>query len=359
MIKKSLIRHLDSRAYLAVVAVLVSACAKPPEPPAPLPQPEPPSIDAIDFSEQLFDLDPPAPLAPRLYWSPPTPGEGTVVALRLDPDPRGMPIFEVQARAGDREIVLIGLRGGGHFGLMAAPRATDEIPVELSITLIDGTRLSQRLSLRVRRRDFPSTRLRVASRYTAPDEATLRRVRKEREWVRAALAVRTGTPLWHGTFIRPLDGITTSVYGQRRMFNNEVRSQHTGLDIDGDTGDPVVASNSGRVILSRDLFYSGQAVYVDHGLGFITGYYHLSKREVSEGQWVDKGDVVGLVGATGRVTGSHLHWSVFVQGVSLDPLSLTDVGLDELDPHFFEPTPGLVPEPVELTGQTPTTRGGR
>lgn len=263
------------------------------------------------------------------------------MALRLEPEPHGVPVFEVTARAGDREVALVNLRGGGYFGLVAVPRATDEVPVDVSVTLVDGTRLAQHLSLRVSRRDFPATRLRVASRYTAPDEATLRRVRIEREWVRTALAVRTEMPLWRGAFIRPLEGVTTSPYGQRRMFNNEVRSQHTGLDIDGDTGDPVVAANSGRVILSRDLFYSGQAVYIDHGLGFITGYFHLSKLEVTEGQWVEKGEVVGLVGATGRVTGSHLHWSVFVQGVSLDPLSLTDLRLDELGDRFFASPPDL------------------
>lgn len=129
------------------------------------------------------------------------------------------------------------------------------------------------------------------------------------------------------------------------MFNNQLRSQHTGLDIDGDTGDPVVASNSGRVILSRDLFYTGQAVYIDHGLGFMTAYFHLSRRDVSEGQWVEKGEVVGLVGATGRVTGSHLHWSLFVQGVSLDPLSLDALGLEAFGDRFFPPESGLVPAP--------------
>jgi murein DD-endopeptidase MepM/ murein hydrolase activator NlpD len=342
---KSRIGKLSSEVHLAIVAVAFSACAKTPEPPPPLPQPQPPGIDSVDFREQLPDLDPPATLQPRFFWSPPAPGEGTVVALILEPEPRGMPVFEATVRAGDREVVLVSLRGGGYFGLVAASRATDEVPVEISVTLVDGTRLSQSTSLGVTRRDFPATRLRVASRYTSPDEATLRRVRIEREWVRAALAVRTEAPLWRGPFIIPLEGLTTAPYGQRRMFNNEVRSQHTGLDIDGDTGDPVVAANSGRVILSRDLFYSGQAVYIDHGLGFITGYYHLSKREVSEGQWVDKGEVVGLVGATGRVTGSHLHWSVFVQGVSLDPLSLTHVGFDELGNRLFAPPPGLVPLP--------------
>jgi murein DD-endopeptidase MepM/ murein hydrolase activator NlpD len=263
--------------------------------------------------------------------------------LTLEPEPLGLPVFEARALAGERVIQLAPLRGGGYLGLLAAPRSTEEVPVTVTVTLIDGTRLSQRLSLRIAARDFASTRLRVAGRYTAPDEAILRRVRIEREWVRKALRTRTEVPLWRGNFIRPLEGLVTSPYGQRRMFNNEVRSQHTGLDIDGDTGDPVMAANSGRVILSRDLFYSGQAVYVDHGLGFITGYFHLSKREVSEGQWVEKGDVVGLVGATGRVTGSHLHWSVWVQGISLDPVSLLEPGLLAASDRLFAPPDGSVP----------------
>ncbi len=326
-----------------LTATLGVACAKTPEPPPPLPHPEPPQVEVVDLAEGLPALTPQQPLPPRLRWVPSAPGEGSVVMLTLEPEPLGLPVFEARALAGERVIQLAPLRGGGYLGLLAAPRSTEEVPVTVTVTLIDGTRLSQRLSLRIAARDFASTRLRVAGRYTAPDEAILRRVRIEREWVRKALRTRTEVPLWRGNFIRPLEGLVTSPYGQRRMFNNEVRSQHTGLDIDGDTGDPVMAANSGRVILSRDLFYSGQAVYVDHGLGFITGYFHLSKREVSEGQWVEKGDVVGLVGATGRVTGSHLHWSVWVQGISLDPVSLLEPGLLAASDRLFAPPDGSVP----------------
>ena len=204
------------RVHVALVATALSACAKSPEPPLPPPQPDPPYVEAVDLREQLPTLDPPAPLPPRLHWSPPIPGEGTVAALRLEPEPRGLPIFEAKARADDREVALLSLRGGGYFGLVAAPRASEEVQVTISVTLIDGTRLSQRLSLRLTRRDFPATRLRVATRYTAPDEATLRRVRIEREWVRAALAVRTETPLWRGPFIRPLEGPTTAPYATHR-----------------------------------------------------------------------------------------------------------------------------------------------
>lgn len=345
MTKSSSRRLPGQSARLALAAAVLSACAKIPEPPPPAPELESPPVDTVDLRERLPDLDPPAPLLPRLIWTPRQPDEGTAVAIVLEPGPRGLPIFEATARAGDREVALVALRGGGYFGLVAAPRASREVSVEVSVTLIDGTRLTDRQVLPVSSRVFPATRLRVASRFTAPDEAILRRVRIEREWVRAALAVRTGTPLWRGSFIRPLEGVTTSPYGQRRMFNNQLRSQHTGLDIDGDTGDPVVASNSGRVILSRDLFYTGQAVYIDHGLGFITAYFHLSRRDASEGQWVEKGEVVGLVGATGRVTGSHLHWSLFVQGVSLDPLSLEALGLEAFSDRFFPPESGLVPAP--------------
>ncbi len=97
--------------------------------------------------------------------------------------------------------------------------------------------------------------------------------------------------------------------------------------------------------LSRDLFFNGQAVFIDHGLGFYTGYFHLSERVVGEGQWVEKGELIGRVGATGRVTGSHLHWAAYLQGVPLDPLSLLDPGIAGASERLLGPTPGLAAAP--------------
>jgi murein DD-endopeptidase MepM/ murein hydrolase activator NlpD len=199
--------------------------------------------------------------------------------------------------------------------MVAAPLGAETVPVDIEVTFLDGTRLSQILTLLVMATDFPATRLRVASRYTSPDSATQERAAYERAAVQP--------------FELPLSGITTSPFGQRRLFNNELRSRHTGLDIDGDTGDPVYAANSGRVAMSADLFYNGGAVFIDHGLGLYTGYFHLSKREVDLGQHVKKGQIIGRVGATGRVTGPHLHWHMYLQGFSLDPRSL-------LDPDFAQ-----------------------
>jgi murein DD-endopeptidase MepM/ murein hydrolase activator NlpD len=106
-------------------------------------------------------------------------------------------------------------------------------------------------------------------------------------------------------------------------------------------GDPVYASNSGRVALSRDLFYSGNSVYIDHGLGFYTAYFHLSQREVTEGQWVERGELIGRIGATGRVTGPHLHWGVYLQAVPVDPLSLLDPDFARLSERLPKPAVAL------------------
>ena len=321
------------------IALALAGCAKKiPEPPAPVTEPEPLQVETVSLSEPVPNPSPPMALAPALLWSPTSPGEGALVVLVLEPAGLGLPILEARAMARDANLPLAYLWGGAYLGLVPAPLRTEEVAIEISVTLADGTKINQSLALQVTKRDFPATQLRVASRFTAPDQATLRRIRREQSYVRGVLRSASDEPLWNGPFILPLEGVTTSAYGQRRLFNNELRSQHTGLDVDGDTGDPVLASNSGRVVISRDLFFNGQAVFIDHGLGFYTGYFHLSKREVDEGQWVEKGDVVGLVGATGRVTGPHLHWALYVQGAALDPLSL-------LDPGFALVSARLAPSP--------------
>lgn len=320
-------------------ALLSSAgCAGVPKPPEPVPAPQEPPVVEVRLDERLREIEPPRRLAPRIYWTPAVPGEGTFVVLTLEPEPTGMPVFEIRARARDREVALSSLDGGAYFGLVAAPLGVPEVPVEITITLVDGTRIARRLSLLVETLDFPATRLRVASRFTAPDEPAVERIRREREIVRAALATVTTIPLWDGAFIMPRDDATTSPYGQRRIFNNELRSRHTGLDVRGRTGDPVYASNDGRVILARDLFYTGNAVYIDHGLGIVTGYFHLSKHAVTEGQWVEKGQLIGRVGATGRVTGPHLHWGLYLQGAALDPSTLLGPELARISDRLPSPT---------------------
>jgi murein DD-endopeptidase MepM/ murein hydrolase activator NlpD len=135
--------------------------------------------------------------------------------------------------------------------------------------------------------------------------------------------------VWKGRFIDPLPGKAVGTpFGVRRIINDIPKNSHSGVDITADEGDPVKAPNDGVVILVDNQFFSGNSVVLDHGQGIYTMFFHLSKATVKYGQAVRKGDVIALVGATGRATGAHLHWGVRVQGAKVDPLELTKLKLD-------------------------------
>ena len=127
---------------------------------------------------------------------------------------------------------------------------------------------------------------------------------------------------WLGAFHVPVPGPPISEFGKRSIYNGKPRSPHAGTDFQGATGTPVQAPNAGRVVLAADLYYSGNTVILDHGLGLYSYFGHLSAFSVREGDQLSTGDVVGKVGATGLVTGPHLHWSVRLVGTRVDPLSL-------------------------------------
>ncbi len=119
--------------------------------------------------------------------------------------------------------------------------------------------------------------------------------------------------------LQPVEGIMTGSFGRRRIFNGEARRPHSGMDIAADEGIPVIAPGKGKVIELGDFFFSGNLIYIDHGQGMISLFAHLSEIKVSLGQQINKGEVIGKVGATGRVTGPHLHWSLGLNGTWVDP----------------------------------------
>ncbi len=135
--------------------------------------------------------------------------------------------------------------------------------------------------------------------------------------------------IWKGNFIDPLPGKKIGTpFGVRRIINKIPKNPHSGVDITADEGDPVLAPNDGVVVLVDDQFYSGHSVVLDHGQGIYTMFFHLSKINVRYGQAVMKGDVIALVGSTGRATGAHLHWGVRLQGAKVDPLELIRLKLE-------------------------------
>ena len=154
-----------------------------------------------------------------------------------------------------------------------------------------------------------------------PNPAQLARIREESTRQRAIYA-RVSAPVdLNAGFTLPLTGRTTSLFGHRRFFNDQPRSPHSGLDIAAPTGTPVTAPGPATVALVDDLYYNGKTVFLDHGQGLITMYCHLSSQTVTPGELVEQNQQIGLVGATGRVTGPHLHWSVSLNGYRIDPIS--------------------------------------
>jgi murein DD-endopeptidase MepM/ murein hydrolase activator NlpD len=172
--------------------------------------------------------------------------------------------------------------------------------------------------------------LNVDSNFTRPyDAATLARI--DRENARAREVGRRAhdhPPMWTASFLKPRTSVITSEFGSGRLFNGSLTARHLGVDFRGAVGEPVRAANRGVVALVDNFFLAGNVVYIDHGGGVVTSYFHLSKTLVRVGDTVKRGQVIGLVGNTGRVTGPHLHWAARYGANTVNPLDLLSVSSD-------------------------------
>jgi murein DD-endopeptidase MepM/ murein hydrolase activator NlpD len=185
-----------------------------------------------------------------------------------------------------------------------------------------GTRT---IDLRVERKTFPVERLKVEPKYVEPPADVLDRIARESAALREIWKHSRPELLYDGHVQKPLPGVKGRNFGRRRVFNGEWRSPHSGLDLPAPEGTPVQAAARGVVVLADDQYFSGNLVVLDHGAGIYTIYAHLSRIDVAPGQTVEAGAIIGLVGATGRVTGAHLHWGAHVGGARVDPLTLIEL----------------------------------
>lgn len=194
----------------------------------------------------------------------------------------------------------------------------------LSLGYADGHTETRRFS--VTDKQYTEQHLTIENpRMVNPLPEDLARIREESALMGAQyrlFTVPAGSPL---PFIKPVDGPLSSSFGRRRVLNGERRSPHSGLDIAADTGTPVANPAPGTVTLVGDFYFNGNSVFVDHGGGLISMMCHLSRIDVADGQPVGRGEVLGLVGATGRVTGPHLHWSVSMNGNRVDPVQVMNL----------------------------------
>jgi len=171
-------------------------------------------------------------------------------------------------------------------------------------------------------KQFPTRRLSVDPALVIPPEEERERIERESRELEAAWAASPRDRLWNADFVRPVPDPANSAFGAHSVYNGKTTSRHGGADFLSPAGRPVKAPNAGRVVIAGSRYFSGNTVVIDHGQGLFSLLAHLTKIEVKVGDTVSAGDEVGTVGATGRVTGPHLHWAVRLNGARVDPLSL-------------------------------------
>ena len=201
-----------------------------------------------------------------------------------------------------------------------------EHKASVMLTMEDGRVEQREAFIKVVAKKYPTTQLKVEDKYVELNKTDLARANRETKETEAIYAAITKEMLWSEPFAIPVEGETGGTnFGHRRVFNGQPRAPHAGADLRARTGTPVHAANRGRVVLAKNLFFTGNTVILDHGLGIYSLYAHLSRIDVKPGDIVSNGQLVGLSGATGRVTGPHLHWGMRVQGARVDPFTLVDV----------------------------------
>lgn len=263
---------------------------------------------------------------------------GNTLALTREPmAPRQGSLFRVRVSGIPAGVRLTGRFAGQplHFSFSATDSSLAEtlaaVPIDgaRSLGLVlrcvtAGSEDSLVSTIEARSANYPIDHLTVAPQFAKPpDSATAERIRRETERAHAVARNAHATPrLWSEPFVLPRQSRITSGFGHGREYNGTLTSRHMGTDFAGTTGAPVRAANRGVVRIVDAFFYGGNVVYLDHGGGLTSAYLHLSQQAVAAGDTVTRGQVIGRVGASGRVTGPHLHLIVRYGDVTVDPMSL-------------------------------------
>jgi murein DD-endopeptidase MepM/ murein hydrolase activator NlpD len=281
----------------------------------------------------------------------------TAPAVGLDP-----PL----ARPGDAVLIAVAAEAAPQGALLGRPLrffeagpgrwlALAPVPIEarpgLAPLALDG---EDEAALEVVPPGFRSTTLTVAPRFLEPPPSARARVEADRAALAAAYAQHFEPPLFDGPFVLPRQAEVTGAFGDRRVYNGKTSGVHNGLDLTGQPGDPIEAAATGRVVLTRDCYFSGWTTLVWHGAGVYSAYLHQSKIEVKRGQQVVRGQRIGRVGSTGRSTGPHLHWGVKVDGLWVNPESVLRLNLGK-EAMAAIPTSTSTSTPTETSTPTSTS----
>ncbi|MGI9291537.1 MAG: M23 family metallopeptidase [Gammaproteobacteria bacterium] len=256
-----------------------------------------------------------------LVWLALTSYPGQVIRVDLPAEPE----LETVSIAWQSQQVQMAPAELGWFALLGVDLdvSPGSYEAEAVLSYTDNREVRRAVSIKVKPKDYRTTRLEVESKYVELSPENKQRTAKERRQINATYATTAAKPYWSEDFIVPIKGATGGRnFGHRRVFNDQPRAPHSGADLRAATGTEVLAANRGKVLLTGDFFFNGKSVFIDHGMGVLSMYLHLSEIGVEAGQIVERGEVLGRAGATGRVTGPHLHWGVKVTGARVDPFTL-------------------------------------
>jgi murein DD-endopeptidase MepM/ murein hydrolase activator NlpD len=276
----------------------------------------------------------------KVSWSPQEVKQGAVLSVVVKTKAK------VVSCAGDwagTAIYFYKQEQGGFAGIAGVDLTTLPGSHLLRVEVKDrkGRSFEQVFEVQVEAGGFEVQRLTLPQELVDLKGEALRRVLAENKRLMAIFSQVRLERLWHLPFIKPVDGPITGAFGQRRIINGQDRSPHNGVDIAAQLGAEVVACNSGMVVFAEELYLSGKTIIIDHGFGLYSMYFHLSEMRVKEGDAVAIGDCIGLVGATGRVTGPHLHWGIRLLKARVDPSALLRAVLPENKEKGYEEREGL------------------
>ena len=260
----------------------------------------------------------------NLLLNAPESSQGSLLLMDLK---SSKALAEVRGEWGGRSVPLWSENASENQrkGLLAVDleKAPGKYELKLTGQTAGGEKVNCSVMVTVRKGQFATEKLQVGKQFVEPSPEQIKRADEERQKLRDIFEHVTPERLWDGKFRIPIDGVTTgSNFGRRRILNGNPGSPHGGADLPGATGTPVHSAQRGQVVLAEGLFFGGNTVVVDHGLGIYTFYGHLSEIDVKVGDPVEAGAVLGKVGATGRVTGPHLHWGLTVERARVNPLQL-------------------------------------
>ena len=236
------------------------------------------------------------------------------------------PVQTLRVRAFDRDIPAFRVEDGAWQALVGIDLNTSPGAHPVAFAAESGGQtVRTTTTLTVEPRTFATRRITVDDSFMNPTGAVLDRILKEAAELRVLWKLLTPTRLWDRAFVRPVPDRANSRFGTRSIINGEPRQPHSGVDFLSAAGATIKAPNSGRVVLARELYFTGHTVVIDHGLGMFSLFAHLSSIDVDVGDTITTGHIVGQVGATGRVTGAHLHWTVRLHGARVDPMAVLAV----------------------------------